>query len=95
MVADSQAALFRVIKIFRQLAIRIPDDISLMVYDDIPELEIFEVSLTTVGPSIIKLAVMALDILSGEAKPEEGTRWIKEVVEAELIVRESTRVVPS
>jgi LacI family transcriptional regulator len=95
MVADSQAALFRVIKIFRQLAIRIPEDISMIVYDDIPELEIFEVSLTTVGPSIVKLAVLALDILTGEAKPEEGTRWIKKVAEAELIVRESTRVVPS
>jgi DNA-binding LacI/PurR family transcriptional regulator len=67
----------------------------MIVYDDIPELEIFEVSLTTVGPSIVKLAVLALDILTGEAKPEEGTRWIKKVAEAELIVRESTRVVPS
>ncbi|MDF2714601.1 MAG: hypothetical protein K0R28_1526 [Paenibacillus sp.] len=91
MVADSQGALFRVIKTFRQLGVRIPDDISLLVYDDVPELEIFEVSLTTVGPSISKLAAKAVDILTGAAKPEEGQQWINEVMEAELTVRQSTR----
>ena len=94
-VADSQGALFSVIKTFRQLGVRIPDDISMLVYDDVPELEIFEVTLTTVGPSISKLAAKAVDILTGAAKPEEGKQWIQEVMEAELTVRQSTRAIRS
>lgn len=93
--ADSQGALFRIIPVLRGLRLRVPDDISLLVYDDVPELEIFEVSLTTVGPSIAQLAVKAVDILTGAVKPEEGERWVKQVMDAELTVRQSTRAIRS
>lgn len=93
LVADSQGALFRIVKLFRQLGVRIPEHISLIVYDDIPELEIFEVSLTTIGPSAAELAVKALDILTGVKKPATDGQPIKEIVQAELTVRQSTQAV--
>lgn len=93
LVADSQAALFRVLKQLRTLGVRVPDDVSLLVYDDIPELEILEVGLTTVGPSIADLAVRAIDRVSEMEKSPAGEQPVKEVVQTELIIRQSTRAV--
>lgn len=90
-VADSQQALFCTFRLFRKLGLRVPDDVSLLVYDDVPEFEMYEIPLTTIGPSIRLLAGKAMDILTGIAKPEEGGRWIKETMHAELTVRQSTR----
>lgn len=91
-VADSQQALFCTFRLFRKLGLRVPEDVSLLVYDDVPEFEMYEIPLTTVGPSIPLLASKALDILTGIAKPKEGERWVKETMHTELTIRQSTRL---
>ena len=61
-ISDSQKNTFIMIKLFRSNNIRIPDDFSLAAYDDIPEMEVIDIPLTTVGPSLNKLAVKVMEI---------------------------------
>lgn len=88
LVVDSQGVLFRTNRLLRQLDIRIPEQLSLVVYDDIPELEFFDVPLTTVGPSIEAMAKRTLDILT--AKSKSDVQWVQEEMNCHLTVRNST-----
>jgi len=66
-IVDSQGTLFRVQRCFRQLGIRIPEDMSLISYDNIPEMTtLLEVPITVIGPSIEHMVRTALDMLIGD-----------------------------
>lgn len=87
-IVDSQTYAFELLKLFRKRKLRIPGDYSLVVYDDIPEMERMEVPLTTVGPSIPKLALTALDILTGRDGRGES-KWADVDIGCELHIRKS------
>lgn len=89
-IVDCQGTLFMLIKILRRHQIRIPDDFSLIVYDDIPEMEVFDMPLTSVGPSIKRLVGEALDIFKKDSKISLK-QWVDIEVIPELTVRQSTR----
>lgn len=103
LILDSQGALFQMLKWFRKYKVSIPDDISLIVYDDVPELqELLDVPLTVVGPSIARLASCAIDILAGDAAGKtaagqsEGqsvSRSANVLIEPELVLRQSVQAV--
>lgn len=68
----------------------IPDDISLVGYDDIFFSDLLDVPLTSVKQPIYELGIEAAKLIINKKKSEETT--IKEIVlEPKLIVRESTR----
>jgi Transcriptional regulators len=90
-VVDSQGALFCFFRFLRKNHIRIPDDFSLIVYDDVPEMEIIDIPLTTVGPSIKKLACEALDIFKKNSSDIQPKKWIDMEIVPELVVRQSTK----
>jgi LacI family transcriptional regulator len=89
-VVDSQTYAFELLQLFRKRKIRIPHDYSLVVYDDIPEMERMDVPLTTVGPSIVKLASTALDILTGVDGRGEG-KWADVEIGCEMRIRKSVK----
>lgn len=99
LILDSQGVLFQVLKWLRRLRVAIPQEMSLIVYDDVPEMEeLLDVPLTVVGPNIGRLAAAAVDILSGrreeEAEPNAGRAdgpCVRMVIEPDLVVRQSTR----
>lgn len=88
-VVDSQHCLFRLMRVLRQIRVRVPEDISVVVYDDTPEMSAFEIAFTTVGPSIQELAVKAWDIVTAESESGEEREQVEEVVGAALVSRES------
>lgn len=91
LVVDSQGTLFRTNRLLRQLDIHVPEQLSLVVYDDIPELDFFDVPLTTIGPSIGQMAKRTLDILTRDREPtDDGERWLDEEIRCQLTVRSST-----
>jgi LacI family transcriptional regulator len=93
-VVDNQASSFELIKLLRQLHIRVPDDVSLVAYDDVKEMELLEAPLTTVGPPVRELAVRALDILveAGQKSASEGKREFQhQCVQPVLTIRQSTK----
>lgn len=95
LISDSQGTLFILIKILRRHQIHIPDDFSLIVYDDIPEMEIFDIPLTSVGPSIKTLVSEALNIYLDKVPKITSNQWVNIEVIPELTVRQSTRALSS
>ncbi len=95
LIADSQGTLFMLVKILRRHQIRIPDDFSLIVYDDIPEMEIFDIPLTSVGPSIKSLVSEALNIFLDKNPQTASNPWVNIEVIPELTIRQSTRTLSS
>lgn len=88
-IVDSQSYAFGLMKLFKDREIRMPGDYSLIVYDDIPEMERMEIAVTTVGPSIGKLAALALEIIAGkEGQDQDRMKDIE--IKCELNVRKST-----
>lgn len=94
-LVDSQQCLFRLMRVLRLMGMNIPEDVSIVVYDDTPEMETFEIAYTTVGPSIQELAEKAWDIITAESEEGEERELEEEVVTATLIPRQSTRRIES
>ncbi|RKN83906.1 LacI family DNA-binding transcriptional regulator [Paenibacillus ginsengarvi] len=88
LVLDSQVVFFQLTKLLRRHKIRVPDDLSLIVYDDVPELQLFEVPLTTIGPPIRSLAERAIALLTAKTSEEENG-WQEEEIKTQLVVRQS------
>lgn len=88
-VVDSQQCLFRLLRALRKIRVRVPEDVSIVVYDDTPEMGALEIAFTTVGPSIPDLAVKAWDIVTAETQTGEERKPVEEVVGATLVSRES------
>lgn len=95
LIVDCQGNLFTLVKILRRHQIRIPDDFSLIVYDDIPEMEVFDMPLTSVGPSIKTLVSEALKIFVDKDYKISSKHWSDIEIIPELTVRQSTRALSS
>ncbi|TMV50761.1 LacI family transcriptional regulator [Paenibacillus mesophilus] len=88
-IVDSQGLLFPFIQTIRRHKIRVPEDYSLVVYDNVPEVEhLTDVPLTTVGPNISTMAEQAIRSLIGDN--DASGRWHDITLPTELIVRQST-----
>jgi DNA-binding LacI/PurR family transcriptional regulator len=87
-VANDQMAL-GVLRYLHERRIRVPDDISIVGFDDIPEAAYFTPPLTTVRQNFNELGRRGLLLLLGQI--ESGARrWARETVPPELVVRAST-----
>jgi DNA-binding LacI/PurR family transcriptional regulator len=72
----------------RESGLSVPDDISIVGFDDIPEAAHFSPPLTTVRQNFTEIGRRAIGLLLGELSGETGMSH--EPVQAELIVRQST-----
>jgi DNA-binding LacI/PurR family transcriptional regulator len=76
------------INAIKQAGLRVPQDIAVVGYDDIPVASVFTPSLTTVRQPVEKMGneafVMALEAMQGRLSEQK-----KLVFEPELIIRES------
>ena len=75
----------------RQLGIRIPDDLAVVGFDDIPFAQISNPRLTTVAQPSLAIGQLAVEMLLSAI--EQGTIPPSEVLPVRLRVRESTGVV--
>ena len=74
--------------------IRVPDDVSVVGFDDAPLAVMVSPTLTTVRQPLAEMATIAVSLLL--ARVEDGDRPLeRRVIPTELLVRESTTVVPS
>jgi LacI family transcriptional regulator len=79
------------LKALRQAGRRVPQDIALVSFDDIPAASLIEPALTTVRQPIERMGSMAVDLLVDalEASSEEALCTHRVVLPTELVVRES------
>ncbi|QPC83851.1 LacI family DNA-binding transcriptional regulator [Phototrophicus methaneseepsis] len=73
-----------------QAGLSVPDDVSVVGYDDIPEAAYYTPPLTTIRQNFIELGNSGFDYLL-QIMDEPGTRIRQQLVEPKLIIRESTR----
>ncbi|MDF2714675.1 MAG: transcriptional regulator [Paenibacillus sp.] len=90
-IIDSQGLMFEFARLAYAAKLRIPEQLSLVCYDDVPELHrLLPVAITTVGPDIDSLAARLLDIVTGaELSGDEAE--LGGMMESQLTVRGSTR----
>ena len=74
-----------------ELGLRIPDDVSVIGFDDIPLLEYLPVPLTTVRMPKAKMGEVAAQMLIRHIESRAVVPPQKVVLEAELVTRQSTR----
>ncbi len=91
LVMDSQGSAFAMINTLINLDISIPEDLSVITYDDIPEFSIYPVALDTFGPSIETIVETILD--DYERYYQNGEIQSKELqaIVPQFIRRESTK----
>ncbi len=82
------------LKYLRQNGLRIPDDIALAGFDDIPAASAVEPRLTTVRQPIERLGAMCIELLVGllQNGPAGQSLTQRVILPAELVVRESCGV---
>ena len=73
----------------RELGLRIPDDVSVVGFDDLPFARVFEPPLTTIGIDAEMLGSMAFDVLE-ESMAGGDEPPASRVLPVELIIRGST-----
>jgi DNA-binding LacI/PurR family transcriptional regulator len=82
------------IRAFQEAGFRVPQDISVVGFDDIPGAAFHYPSLTTVRQPLRRMGEIAVGILVGRI--EEQGPWQRQVaVEPEIVVRESTAPLPT
>jgi LacI family transcriptional regulator len=87
--ASSDAAAFGVLRAARDAGLRVPHDLSVVGFDDIPEASYVGSPLTTVRQPLHEMGRLAVRrLLSLMAEPDQPPARI--VLETELVVREST-----
>jgi DNA-binding LacI/PurR family transcriptional regulator len=88
--ANDQMAL-GVLRALSEAGRRVPDDVSVVGFDGIPQGEFFNPPLTTVRQNFTEMGRLSLELLLGEIEAGQDAR-IHETIPAELIVRASTAV---
>lgn len=94
-VVDSQPFSFELLKLLRKHQARVPEQFSVVVYDDIPEMSMLDIPLTTVGPAIRELSDTALKMLNQPAAESITGPWMNKEIKCELTARESTKRINS
>jgi LacI family transcriptional regulator len=79
------------IKALKEFDIRIPDDVSIIGFDNLPLSSTMEPSLTTIDVSKRKIGYLALTVLDDLINASEAQPPVKMLVGAELIARSSDR----
>jgi LacI family transcriptional regulator len=91
--ASSDAAAFGVLRAARESGLRVPEDLSVVGFDDIPEASYVDPALTTVRQPLQEMGRTAVRrLMALLAEPEAPPQRI--VLATELLVRGSTGVVP-
>jgi DNA-binding LacI/PurR family transcriptional regulator len=90
--ANDQLAL-GLMRALRQRGYAIPERVSIIGFDDVPEAAYYEPPLTTMRPDFAELGRVAMEIMLGEINSESALRV--DTLVPELIVRESTAIPPS
>lgn len=89
--AASDAMAVGALKVLREAGLRVPEDVALVSFDDVPVAAAVEPALTTVRQPIERLGSMAADLLLRllENLPDVPSRAQRIVLPADLVVRDS------
>jgi DNA-binding LacI/PurR family transcriptional regulator len=87
-VANDQMAL-GLLRAFHEAGVRVPDDVLVAGFDDVPEAAFFTPPLTTVRQDFIAVGRLCIELLLRRIDGDKSAD-VRSIVEPELIVRQST-----
>lgn len=82
---------FGAMRALDQYGLRVPEDVCVVGFDNIPYSPSFNPSLTTIAPDREAIASRAVDLLADQIDGGSKSMAVQEQVDIELIARESTR----
>ena len=88
-IIENNGILINFMQYVNENNIRIPKDFSVITYDEIPEIDTYNIHFTTVGPSISLLTRNAIEILTDKSFTNTG-KWVDVEIEPQLVLRDST-----
>jgi DNA-binding LacI/PurR family transcriptional regulator len=83
------------LKAFKEVDIKVPEDISLVGFDNLPMCEMLDPPLTTMQVSKHQIGVRAMEILVGRIANRISLPTLKVSVGGELVIRKSVRGMPA
>ena len=83
------------LKAFKEAEIRVPEDISLVGFDNLPMCEMLDPPLTTMQVSKHQIGERAMEILIGRISNRIALPTLKVSVGGELVIRKSVRCLPA
>ena len=86
---DSMA--FGAMKAILDAGLRVPEDISLIGFDNIRESEFFNRPLTTVSPPVEEMVRLAAGLLEEKLQGQSAQPGSRRILKPELVIRESVR----
>lgn len=78
------------LRAFIEAGFQVPQDISLIGYDDLPDMQYAEVALTTIGPPLGELAVQAAELIVALIRGEDAKYPV--VIQPKLYLRNSVAI---
>lgn len=93
-VAFNDQWAVRVIAAARDVGLRVPEDLSVVGFDDTTLAQNYDVPLTTINPACEEVGVSAVDLLIDKIERPRKRPSIKTLVRPELVVRASTSRAP-
>lgn len=90
LVTWNDSTAFEVYRVLRKLGLRIPEDVSIIGFDDIAAARTLVPALTTVRQDVVRMARMAVDIVVSALSENATLTQTSVVCPVELIVRQST-----
>jgi len=82
------------IKAFKEFGIRVPEDVSIIGFDNLPMCEMLDPPLTTMRVSKQQIGEIAMELLVKRVNARPGTPMLKVSVGGELIIRKSVHCLP-
>lgn len=79
------------IRAFKEMNITIPEEVSIIAFDDIPAAAMCDPPLTSIKVSKIQIGEMAIQVLERELQKDRVTHSSKLLVSSELVERKSVR----
>lgn len=87
---DSQNLTMGFLNVFKKLNISVPEDLSLITYDDIPEFRMYPVELTTLSPSLDEISSIIINRFEEYYNDKAGENINIHII-PEIIKRESVK----
>jgi LacI family transcriptional regulator len=82
------------LKAFKETGLRVPEDVSIIGFDNLPMCEMLDPPLTTMRVSKQQIGETAMELLVGRVNHRLGAPTLKVSVGGQLVVRKSVRCLP-
>ena len=91
--ALSHVLTLGVLQVFREEGLSIPDDLSLISFDDLPFSEYFEFKVTTVKQPVVEMGLMAVNLLLEQINSPTRKESVNIKLRTTFVRRESVKVI--